>query len=396
VKAAGPRREANVMGCATGSDPGFVVIGHPAHRRVTMFQAALAAQGLAPARVIAWAEVAEPGAPARLLAGLGRAILRIDSAGEDDAIDRAFLGRGAAAARAGGYPAIAAAALAALPFERGQILFPRQHHLGFVAVLDEIAAAVAGQPELVVVQPPSAIARLFDKRATSLRWHAMGIPVPDILPGGVVRDPDDLRARMEALGWQSVFVKLTSGSSASCLAVFVHRASDEHVMTTIEDTGIARYHTRRIQRLNDRARIDRVLGFILGEGAQVERTIPKARLANRYIDCRVLTIDGEPAFVVVRAATHPITNLNLGGQRGDLRALRAVVPPAAWDAAMASCRAVQQTSGAFHVGVDLMFEPGFAAHRVIEGNAFGDLLPNLVRDGLDVYGWQIRRLRDHG
>jgi hypothetical protein len=39
-----------------------------------------------------------------------------------------------------------------------------------------------------------------------------------------------------------------------------------------------------------------------------------------------------------------------------------------------------------------MFEPGFRAHRVIEGNAFGDLLPNLERDGLDVYGWQIQRL----
>lgn len=377
-------------------DRAFVVIGHPAHRRVTMFQAALAAQGLPAARVIAWAEVAEPGAPARLLGGLGRAILRIDSAGEDDHIDRVFLARGEAAARAGGYPAITAAALGEVPIERGQILFPRQHHLGFVAVLDEVAAAVAGQPELRVVQPPAAIQLLFDKRATSARWQALGIPVPDPLPGGDVRDPDDLRARMEALGWKSVFVKLTSGSSASCLAVFVHRPSHEHVMTTIEDTGTARYHTRRIQRLTTREQINCTLGFILGEGAQVERTIPKARLASRYIDCRVLTIDGEPAFVVVRGATHPITNLNLGGQRGDPDALRAAVPPAAWEAAMASCRTVQQTSGAFHVGVDLMFEPGLAAHRVIEGNAFGDLLPNLVRDGLDVYGWQIRRLRDHG
>jgi glutathione synthase/RimK-type ligase-like ATP-grasp enzyme len=377
-------------------DRAFVVIGHPAHRRVTLFQAALAAQGLPAARVIAWADLAEPGAPARLLAGLGRAILRIDSAGEDDAVDRALLRRGEPAARAGGYPAITASALAALPVERGRIVCPRQHHLGFVAVLDEIAAAVAGQPGLRVVQPPAAIQLLFDKRATSARWRALGIPVPDPLPGGDVRDPDDLRARMEAAGWPSVFVKLTSGSSAACLAVFVHRRTGEHVMTTIEDTGAARYHTRRIQRLAERARIDRTLGFILGEGAQVERAIPKARLAGRYIDCRVLTIDGEPAFVVVRAQTHPITNLNLGGQRGDPEALRAAVPPAAWDAAMASCRAVQATSGAFHVGVDLMFEPGFAAHRVIEGNAFGDLLPNLVRDGLDVYGWQIRRLRDHG
>jgi hypothetical protein len=54
--------------------------------------------------------------------------------------------------------------------------------------------------------------------------------------------------------------------------------------------------------------------------------------------------------------------------------------------------AVQRATGAFHVGVDLMFEPGLTRHRVIEGNAFGDLLPNLLCDGLDVYGWQIRRL----
>ena len=67
-------------------------------------------------------------------------------------------------------------------------------------------------------------------------------------------------------------------------------------------------------------------------------------------------------------------------------------PKPSWDAAMASCVAVQRASGAFHVGIDLMFEPDLSAHRVIEGNAFGDLLPNLERDGLDVYGWQIARL----
>ncbi|HEY0194907.1 MAG TPA: STM4014 family protein [Kofleriaceae bacterium] len=273
------------------------------------------------------------------------------------------------------------------------MLYPRQHHLGFTAVLDELAAALAAAPGLRVPQPPAAIQLLFDKSATSARWRAAGIPVPEPLPGGDVRDPDDLRARMDAAGWTSVYVKLSSGSSASCLAVVVRRPSGEHVMTTVEDTGAARYNTRRIQRLTDRARINRTLGFILGEGAQVERAIGKARLGHRYFDCRVLTIAGDPAFVVMRTATHPITNLNLGGLRGDLAALRAAVPADAWDAAMASCRAVQRTSGAFHVGVDLMFEPGLTRHRVLEGNAFGDLLPNLLRDGLDVYGWQIRQLR---
>ena len=365
----------------------LVVLGNPENRRVTMFQAALAAQGHPAARVIAWRDLAAPGAPARLLADAGD-LVRIDSAGENDEVERAFLRRGEAAARAGGYDAIDARALAAIPHELGRILYPRQHHLGFLAVVDEIAAALPAATR--VLPPPAAIHLLFDKAATSARCRELGVPVPDALPPA--RDPDELRAQMRAAGWPSVFVKLTCGSSASCLAIFSHRADGEHAITTVEDTGTARYNTRRLQRLTTRAQIDRVLGFILREGAVVERATPKAKLAGQYCDLRVLVIDGEPAFIVVRCAPHPITNLHLGGQRGDLAALRALVPAESWDRAMASCVALQRSTGAFHVGVDLMFEPGFRHHRIIEGNAFGDLLPNLERDGLDVYGWQIHRL----
>lgn len=365
----------------------FAIIGNPENRRVAMFQAALAAQGLPAARVLAWRALAERGAPARLLGELpDDTILRIDSMGEDDEVERALLGRGEAAARAEGVPAIGARALAAIPREVGRILHPRQAHLGFLAVLAEIDGAI--RPAWRVLQPVGAIAELFDKRVTSRKWRGLGVPVPDALDD--VRSPDELRARMREAGWRSVFVKLASGSSASCLAVYVRRAAGEHAITTVEDTGAARYNTRRLQRVSG-ARLERLLGFLLGEGAQVERAIPKAQDGGRYFDLRVLTIDGEPAFVVMRTSAHPITNLHLGGRRGDVEALRARVRPEAWEAAMASCRAVQRASGAFHVGVDLMFEPGLRAHRVIEGNAFGDLLPNLTRDGLDVHGWQIRR-----
>jgi glutathione synthase/RimK-type ligase-like ATP-grasp enzyme len=365
--------------------PAFTVIGNPANRRVQLFQTALAAQALPVARVIAWRDLAPVGAAARLLAGV-RGVLRIDSLGEDDEVERAMIRRGEATA---GPSALTAAELAGIPFETGRILAPRQHHLGMCAVLDEIAAALA--PEVRVLQPPRAIAELFDKRMCSRKWRDLGIPVPETLDN--VRDPDDLRVRMEAAGWASVFVKITSGSSAAGLAVFVHHPQREHVMTTVEDTGTARYNTRKLQRLTRRDRIDRVLGFLLGEGAIVERAIPKAHLAGRYCDLRVLVIDGEPAFVVARTSAHPITNLHLGGLRGDVEALRALVPADAWARAMADCVTVQRASGAFHVGVDLMFEPGYKRHRVIEGNAFGDLLPNLERDGLDVYGWQIMRVR---
>jgi glutathione synthase/RimK-type ligase-like ATP-grasp enzyme len=368
----------------------FVILGNPGHRRVTMFQAALAAQDLPEAIVIPWLALAEPGAPATLLGELpDEVILRIDSMGEVDEVERALLRRGEAAARAEGAPAIAAKMLAKLPYELGRILYPRQQHLGFLAVLAEIEAAI--RPAWRVVQPVAAIRELFDKRVTSAKWSALGIPVPEPLTH--VRDPDDLRARMREAGWPLVFVKVASSSSASCLAMFSHRERSEHAITTVEDTGTARYNTRKLQRLTKREDLDRLLAFLLAEGAQVERAVPKAQDAGRYFDLRVLAIDGVPAFTVMRTSPHPITNLHLGGQRGDVEALRARVEPAAWDAMMASVCAVQRASGAFHVGVDVMLEPGLRAHRVIEGNAFGDLLPNLERDGLDVYGWQIRRLR---
>ena len=363
----------------------MILVGNPANRRVSMFQAALAAQGHAPARVVAWIDLAEPGAPARLLRG--DSLIRIDSMGEDDAVERALLRRGEAAARAEGVPAISAAELAAMPYELGRIIHPRQHHLGFLAVLAEIEAATAGARAW---PPPSAIRELFDKVAASERWRALGIPMAESLP--VVRTPDEVRAGMRERGWRAVFVKLTSGSSASCLALFTSHATGEHVLTTVEDTGRARFNTRKLRRLTAREDVDRVLGFILGEGAIVERAVPKAKVDGRWFDLRVLAVAGEAAFVVMRTSSHPITNLHLGGTRGDVAALRAQIAPEAWDAAMASAVAVQHATSAFHVGVDLMFEPDLVHHRVLEGNAFGDLLPNLERDGLDVYGWQIRRL----
>ncbi len=337
-----------------------------------MFQAALAAEGQPPARVAAWRDLIEPGAPARSL-GDARGMVRIDSPGEDDEVERGLL-------RRGGIAEIA-------PYQLGRIDHPYRLHRGFVAVLVEIEAAT---PQVRHVQPPSAIRLLFDKTMCSAQWRARGIPMPEVIPN--VGGTGELRERMRELGWPTVFVKLTSGSSASCLAMFTHTARGEHVITTIEDTGRARFNTRRLQRLTEARAINRTLGFIINEGAHIERAVPKARLGGRYFDLRVLAIDGDAAYDVLRKEPHPITNLHLGGQRGDVDELRARVPADAWDAAMASAVAVQRASGAFHVGVDLMFEPNLRDHRVIEGNAFGDLLPNLTRDGTDVYGWQIRRL----
>jgi hypothetical protein len=276
----------------------------------------------------------------------------------------------------------------ALAYDHGRILCPRQYHLGFLKTLTELQGIFAAHPRWRILQSPASIADLFDKRITSRKYASLGVPVPEPLDG--VTDPESLRQRMREQDCREVFVKLSCGSSASCLAIYRRGRTRDTLVTTIEQAATGWYNSLRVRRIDEPARVDEVLGFLLAEGSQVEHSIPKARLGGDYFDCRVLTVRGEPAFTVVRQSRHPITNLHLGGWRGDLDELRAAVPPNEWEDAMESCRTVARAHDCLHVGIDLMFEDYFTGHRVLEANAFGDLLPNLRRDGLTVYEWEIR------
>jgi len=316
-------------------------------------------------------------------------LVRIDAAGENAAVERALLRLGYNQASAGAGGSLSPDTLAAIPEQRGQILAPHQHHLGFLSYLAALQEVFERRPSWRVLSPTRSIAELFDKRATSRRYAALGIPVPEVVPA--VATPEELREAMRAVGVKAVFVKLSSGSSASCLAFYQLTGTARGVVqTTIRRMSSGWFNSLRVQRVERPDDVDEVLGFLLREGSQVERAVPKARLGKGFMDLRVLVVAGEPAFKVVRQNSHPITNLHLGGWRGDEGAFREAVPDDALAAAMASCIAVDAAHACFQLGVDLMFEPGFRAHRVLEANAFGDLLPRLQRDGLDVYQWQIR------
>lgn len=373
----------------------YILIGNPDNRRVTLFQQALARQGQDPATVVPWSALIDSLEPLAALPH-DEALLRIDSAGESFEVERGLLRLGYEEARALGVCTIEPDVAAALPFDHGRIICPRQANLGLLRLLRRIDRLLARRPGWRPLSQPAALAELFDKRITSRRYAAAGIPVPEALEG--VEEPEALREAMRARGWPAVFVKLACGSSASCLGVYHYSAGSEFLMTTVEQTAQGRlYNTLKVRRVNDRRRVDALLGFILGEGAQLERSVPKARLDGAFFDCRVLVVDGEAAFTVVRQSRHPITNLHLGGWRGDLAALRRAVGPARLAAAEASCCQVARLHGGpLQLGVDLLYEAGFAGHRVIEANAFGDLLPNLEREGLDVYAWQIERARGLG
>jgi hypothetical protein len=368
-----------------------LIIGNPQNRRVAMFVEALERLGHPPPLVFSHLDLLA--APQRLLEIVDSPhLVRIDSAGEDGNVERGLLRLGHQAALAEGVSTIAPEALAELQLERGQVIAPRQRHLGFCVYLERLAEVFAQRPSWRVLSPLASIAMLFDKRRCSRLYRQHGIATPHVLDD--VTDVDDLRAKMQAAGIERVFVKLASASSASCLAYFSRTRGKERVMTTMRRTAHGLFNSLKLQSLSRPHAIDEALGFLLSEGSQVERAEPKARLDRAFFDCRVLTVQNEPSFLVVRQSHHIITNLHLGGFRGDAAKLRATLGEKPYEAAMQSCRRVAELHGCFQLGIDVMFAPDMSQHRIIEANAFGDLLPGLERDGLDVYAYQAQKAAD--
>lgn len=365
----------------------FIVVGNPANRRVSMFQEALRAQGQPRAEVVSWLELLrEPDTLERL--SPEPALVRVDSAGEDFEVERELLRLGYGDASRDGASTVEPHAVDALTYDRGLILCPRQQHFGFLAALARMDASFARRPAWRILNPPTTIATLFDKRETSRLYQSLGVPVPPRLdPVGSLAE---LRERMAERGCASAFVKLSCSSSASCLAIYFRRPRGDFLVTTIEPTRTGWYNSLKVRRIESPRLMEEVVAFLLREGSQVEVDVVKAKLDGSFFDCRVLVIAGDPAFLVVRQNRHPITNLHLLGWRGERSSLEREAPPAVLEAALQSCRTVFRAHGALHVGVDVLFEEGFTGHRVIEANAFGDLLPNLSRDGLSVYEWEIR------
>ena len=333
--------------------------------------------------MVAWVDVIESFAPLEAL-DAGPRFVRIDSYGEDFAVEKLLLARG-------GFPGADT-----LVEHRGQVIAPAVTHRGFQEVLGQLDAFFATRPEWRVLNLPKEIDEFFDKRRTSRRLHAAGIPVPEFLEE-VPESPTALLDAVRARGWRQVFVKPAMGSSASGVLLVSISAHSATISTSLEWDAPRWFNNLRLSHYRTQKDVHRALCFVLSQGAQVERAVPKAKLAGAFFDCRVLCIAGEPRFVVVRQNKHAITNLHLGGWRGELPALQAAMPPGAWDSAMQTCRKVAALYHSLHVGLDVLFEPGLAHHRIIEVNAFGDLFPNLTLEGLSVYRWEIRaalRLRD--
>lgn len=349
--------------------PRLAVVGNPENRRVTMLLDAAARSGMPTPRVVSWREVlTERGArfdPDELV--------RLDSPGEDAEVDALLRGPGDPTRIAGG-------------------------SRWYASLLAAVGTLRGGRR----LTDPDDLAVLFDKRRCHAALAAGGVPVPASPTSGgdapVPRDWPEVRELAAAAGLRRFFVKPAHGSSAAGV-IAVETASGGRVQarssTEIAVDGV--YNSLRVRRLTGEAEVGDLVDALAGECLHIEAWLPKPSWRGAAADLRIVVVAGRATHAVLRTSAHPMTNLHLGGQRGDLEIARAGFDAAGygWENALAVAeRAAAQFPRTLCVGVDLLPAANWRGAAVGEVNAFGDLLPGLSglpgrADGLDTYAAQL-------
>lgn len=349
----------------------ITVIGNPTDRRIALFQAACERLEQPFAHVIDYADLLNHGfeAIARIPAG---SVVRIESPGKDAALQQRIAEFGGATTRA----------------EIGQILNGAAWYRGFVRLLEGIRDHLP--PGCHLMNQPDDIAVMFDKPRCYQRLFAAGIPVPHCL--GSVDSFTTLRHQMDEQRQMRVFIKPAFGSSASGVVAYQRYGRHQRLIGPIEywNNGdeVRLYNNRRMITYTDGLDIRMIIDTLCQEPTQIETWLPKAMIDEFLFDLRVVVIAGRVRHCVVRMSRSPITNLHLLNPRGELELAQASVGMEAWNAAMQTCERVAGLFSSQYAGIDLMFEPN-GNHAVLEVNAFGDLLPNVLHEGHDTYTAQL-------
>ncbi|MFG3407372.1 STM4014 family protein [Streptomyces sp. NPDC048142] len=371
----------SVNSAGHGPVPRFAVVGNPDNRRVAFFEAAVRSAGLPPARVVPWVQVLrgeavfEPGES-----------VRIDSPGEDAEVERLLRG----------------------VEDPTRVEGSARWYARFTAAVDAVAGAAAAAGAEVLGSPGD-ISVLFDKRLCHGLLDRAEVSVPASPTSGSgaapVRGWSDVRELLRAHRMPRAFVKLAHGSSASgVLAVETAGPGRVRASTSVERDASGRlFNSLRVRRYASEREVGAVVDALAPDGLHIERWLPKPSQRGRVADLRIVVVGGRATHAVVRTSTGPMTNLHLGGARGDLDEVRAAVAAAGgcWREALAMCeRAAACFPGTPCVGVDLLPTAGWRRFAVGEVNAFGDLLPGLTglpgsgAEGLDTYAAQVAAVLD--
>jgi hypothetical protein len=376
-----------------------LIVGNPRNRRIALFQRALRAAGRRAAAVVAYIDLLEGRTTLGTHLKPGT-LVRIESPERDFAVEKALLRHGLADAEAEGAPVLSRRRIEDATFDRGLILYPRQNYLGYRRLLRTLAADIAAIPDVRVMNAPADIEIMFDKRLCHERTRAAGVPVPPTL--GPIHGYEELVMRMAAHARSRVFVKLANGSAASGVVALHQQGPGQIAVSTTElvrtHGSLRLYNSRKIRCYTDERDIAAVVNALCHERVHVEQWLPKATLDEHgNFDLRFVVIAGRSEHVVMRESKSPMTNLHLLNRRGDIDHLRKHMAPLHWAALHTTCRrAMSIFPQSLYAGIDLLLMPDLRRHAVLEMNAFGDLLPNVLHDGLDTYAAELAAMSPDG
>ncbi|HEY9060510.1 MAG TPA: STM4014 family protein [Pseudobacteroides sp.] len=374
----------------------YIIIGNPENRRVEFFQRALVGQGMKPAKVLSYEEIFKRKLE---IGGLidTNSIVRIESPGENFNVERGIIALGCESGDIRedvGEGDIRAGDLRKLEYEKGRILYPSCWYLGFTRLQEAIWKVSSKVQGLRWMNYPPEILTMFNKPVCQQLLDSKLVPVPRRL--GKVTGYEDLRNEMECHSVKRVFVKLFMSSSASgvCAYQFESKSGRELLSSTIEigqiEGQLAFYNSLKIKRYTEKSKIKAVLDWICSQGAQVEAWIPKAGIDGYAFDLRVLVVGKKAAHIVPRLSKSPMTNLHLGNKRGDINLL-GLTKREIEEALAQAEKASAVFPNSHYMGIDVLIASGSHKPYIIDVNAFGDLLPGIVYNGMDTYTYEIAK-----
>jgi glutathione synthase/RimK-type ligase-like ATP-grasp enzyme len=347
--------------------PRYVLIGNPSGKRLALFQEELvnywAERGMTPiVEVVPWRVLIPCAGNLDELPVFDQpAMVRLDSHGKNDEVYKLLLEAGAQC-----HPEFQRKIWTDFEIPFGLILEPALAFDGLTRVLEGLHKSLARRPHLRVTANPLDILKMFDKYQADVILRQHGVATPDT--GMFTMSQFEFH---QADG----YIKLNTGSSG-CGIVFHDQISNTS-LSTITQIDQQFYNTRRVRNLTESALRD-VLAFLNRQAAIIQHPIRKATYQTQNFDVRVICINQQVIGTIFRVSRHPITNLHLGGHRGDWAAIRRIIPTRYWLDGLNLAVEAASCFDSIVVGVDLLFEQHSWRPYILEVNAYGNFFP----------GWQ--------
>jgi len=366
----------------------FTIICNPENRRFKYFQEAVFKNGFQKPLVISYINLLQGKVDIEKVF-TETDVLRIESFGENFEVSKELIALGFTQKNK---QFISKEKALNLIFDKGRIQYSKQLFYGYCKLLERIQKLLNKFTNIKIMNSTESIEMMFNKTSCHNFLNNKGISVIPAIYN--IKSFEELVHKMKTYKWNSVFIKPNYTSSASGVIAFRMKKDKIQATTSVKllkiDGKIKLYNSLKLSTYKKLEEIKQIVDILAKDDIIVERWIPKANTKDGVYDFRILTIAGKVKQVVARQSLSPLTNLHLGNKRGNLEEIKIQIGKQNWKQI---CELAEKTAKQFpdslYIGLDVLLSNNYKKQFIIEANAFGDLLPNVLVDKMDSYSLEI-------